>query len=431
MANYLIAGTGPVAVQLACLFGQNTHNTIDMVARCRTSTRARTFYEAYHTTHHLKVSVQNEVHAQLAGSYTLHALYANYQDVKDPYDTLVLACPCDAYLTVLHQLPPKVLRTLKHIILVSPTLGSHKIVQNWMQSLNDNVEIIVFSTYLGDTRHVDSSHPTHVMTTGIKTHLYISSTHHASQYLKEVMGQFQAVSIPLTLASTPFQAESRNSSLYVHPPLLMNDFSLKAIFEGMTHPVYVYKLFPEGPITMTLIHEMRVMWQEMNAILSKLNVPTINLLKFMVTENYPVRPETLDEKDVQRFEVLPAIHQEYLLYVRYTAILIDPFSKPDKAGRYFDFSAVPYKSLFQNEAGEVQIPRMPSEDYYRLKVIQQLGHSLHQATPMIDTLLRRYETYLIDYMTSHPHYHYTNQFQLDAFEEDITSLIAAMETSRI
>ena len=46
----------------------------------------------------------------------------------------------------------------------------------------------------------------------------------------------------------------------------MNDFSLHAIFECTSVPVYVYKLFPEGPITMTLIREMRQMWQEMMTI---------------------------------------------------------------------------------------------------------------------------------------------------------------------
>ena len=124
---------------------------------------------------------------------------------------------------------------------------------------------------------------------------------------------------------------------------------------------------------MTLIREMRQMWQEMMTILQKLSVPSVNLLKFMVKENYPVRSETLSESDIHQFEELPAIHQEYLLYVRYTAILIDPFSKPDKDGRYFDFSAVPFKPLYQNEQGVVHIPRMPSEDYYRTTVIQAIG----------------------------------------------------------
>ncbi|MQI18226.1 DUF2338 family protein, partial [Escherichia coli] len=101
---------------------------------------------------------------------------------------------------------------------------------------------------------------------------------------------------------SPLHTETRNSSLYVHPPLFMNDFSLKSIFEGTDVPVYVYKLFPEGPITMTLIREMRLMWKEMMAILQAFRVPSVNLLQFMVKENYPVRPETLDEGDIEHFE---------------------------------------------------------------------------------------------------------------------------------
>ncbi|MEJ7443121.1 opine metallophore biosynthesis dehydrogenase, partial [Staphylococcus warneri] len=81
--------------------------------------------------------------------------------------------------------------------------------------------------------------------------------------------------------------------------------------------------------------------------------PSVNLLKFMVKENYPVRPETLNEADISQFESLPSVKQEYLLYVRYSAILIDPFSQPDQEGRYFDFSAVPFKQLYQNEKGVV------------------------------------------------------------------------------
>lgn len=78
---------------------------------------------------------------------------------------------------------------------------------------------------------------------------------------------------------TPLHAEVHNSSLYVHPALFMNDFSLQAVFKGTTVPVYVYKLFPEGPITMKLIREMRQMWVELMKILNKLRVPYVNLFK--------------------------------------------------------------------------------------------------------------------------------------------------------
>ncbi|RAC88496.1 DUF2338 domain-containing protein, partial [Burkholderia multivorans] len=274
--------------------------------------------------------------------------------------------------------------------------------------------------YLGDTRVVDMAQPHRVLTMAVKSKLFVGSNKPSSQLIPQLQTWFESLHIQLAVMDTPLHAEIHNSSLYVHPPLFMNDFALKAIFEGIDVPVYVYKLFPEGPITMILIREMRQMWQEMMTILQKLSVPSVNLLKFMVKENYPVRSETISESDIHQFEELPAIHQEYLLYVRYTAILIDPFSKPDKDGRYFDFSAVPFKSLYQNEQGVVHIPRMPSEDYYRTTVIQAIGKALGVSTPMIDTLLHRYVGYCERYQIEHPQQSVSSQFNLDDFEEDIS-----------
>ena len=90
---------------------------------------------------------------------------------------------------------------------------------------------------------------------------------------------------------------------------------------------------------MTLIHEMRLMWQEMMMIL-KIKGTLGQSPEVYGEENYPIRDETMREVDIESFENLSAIHQEYLLYVRYTAILIDPFSNPDDQGAYFDF--LPY-----------------------------------------------------------------------------------------
>lgn len=117
--------------------------------------------------------------------------------------------------------------------------------------------------------------------------MYIGTIYEQSDFSQEIIDLLSEVQIPVTQVAHPLMAESRNSSLYVHPALFMNKHALKAVFEGMTVPFYVYKLFPEGPITMQLIAEMRQMWQEVMAILKHLNIDTLNLLKFMVKENYP------------------------------------------------------------------------------------------------------------------------------------------------
>ena len=101
----------------------------------------------------------------------------------------------------------------------------------------------------------------------------MGSTHSNSTMCQRISALAEQLKIQLEVVESPLHAETRNSSLYVHPPLFMNDFSLKAIFEGTDVPVYVYKLFPEGPITMTLIREMRLMWKEMMVILQAFRVP--------------------------------------------------------------------------------------------------------------------------------------------------------------
>ncbi|MGA3603293.1 opine metallophore biosynthesis dehydrogenase, partial [Lysinibacillus agricola] len=97
---------------------------------------------------------------------------------------------------------------------------------------------------------------------------------------------------------------------------------------------------------------------------------SLNLLKFMVGDNYPLQPASIARQDLESFEQLESIHQEYLLYIRYASLLIDPFSTPDQEGRYHDFSAVPIRKIFLNHEGTWDIPRRPKEDYYLLKIMQ-------------------------------------------------------------
>ncbi len=419
MSNTLIVGGGPVAIQLAQICSQMAHQTIDMVSRVKTSASSQRVYNAYQRDGYFKVTTQNAAHQQLSGEFKVRQFYKDIQEVSSTYNTLIMACTADAYRSILNRLAKATVECLQHIVLVSPTLGSHMVIEQLLSELNLDVEVVSFSTYLGDTRVVDTTQPHQVLTSGVKSKLYVGSTHTDSRFIDRICVLFHHLNIQIAVMDTPLHAEVHNSSLYVHPALFMNDFSLQAVFKGTTVPVYVYKLFPEGPITMKLIREMRQMWVEMMKILNELRVPSVNLLKFMVKENYPVRPETLSEREINQFEDLPAIHQEYLLYVRYTAILIDPFSEPDSNGHYFDFSAVPYKRLYIDEEGVTHIPRMPSEDSYRTAMIQAVGRALNVKTPMIDQFLARYRSYCDGYRAEHPKQSLSVQFDSHQYEEDI------------
>lgn len=228
---------------------------------------------------------------------------------------------------------------------------------------------------------------------------------------------------------SPIEAETRNISLYVHPPLFMNDFTLRAIFGDLESKKYVYKLYPEGPITQYLIRDMLAQWKEIMNILGKLNIENLNLLKFMTDDNYPVRLESLSRHDIENFNHLEAIHQEYLLYIRYTALLIDPFSEPDKDGKYYDFSAVPIRKMFVNREGYLDIPRMPKEDYYRIKIIQGIAKYLNLNCPTIDKFIKTYENKIEKVAQSHEDELLSNAFVVQSFDEDLNMICSEVGKS--
>lgn len=183
----------------------------------------------------------------------------------------------------------------------------------------------------------------------------------------------------------------------------MNDFSLKAIFDEDSITKYVYKLYPEGPITYTIIRHLLNYWKEMMEIVKHFDIQPLNLLKFMVDDNYPLQPASIDGQEIENFNKLESIHQEYLLYIRYASLLIDPFSIPNKEGRYFDFSAVPFRGIYKNLDGEWDIPRMPKEDYFRMKIIQGIAHALKLKSPTLDYFVQTYEEKLQQVVASSKH----------------------------
>lgn len=115
-----------------------------------------------------EVKIQNKAHQHLEGKFEINRLYKDVKNVKGEYETVVMACTADAYYDTLQQLLLETLQSVKHVILISPTFGSQMIVEQFMSKFSQDIEVISFSTYLGDTRIVDKEAPNHVLTTGVK-----------------------------------------------------------------------------------------------------------------------------------------------------------------------------------------------------------------------------------------------------------------------
>ncbi|CAI6083107.1 Staphylopine synthase [Paenibacillus sp. JJ-100] len=414
----LLCGTGPASIQLAVVLKMYLDCHIGLAGR--ESVRSASFYASLEESQQqMQVTIQNEKHHPLAGECKVDQVFKGYSTIEGEWDTIILAVTTDAYIDVLQQIHVRFIKQLKCVILVSPTFGSSLLVRQYMLARDATPEIISFSTYLGDTRWMHEEPSNEVITTGVKKKVYIGSTVPSSGYVQRLCELFERLHISLAIMSSPLEAETRNISLYVHPPLFMNDFSLEAIFGEQGVQTYVYKLYPEGPITPALIRSMRSQWQEIEQITDRLHIQGVNLLQFMTDDNYPVRLESLSRQDIDQFCQFQPIHQEFLLYIRYASLLIDPFSQPDAAGTYFDFSAVPFRRIFMNREGELDVPRMPKEDYYRIKIIQGIARYVNVDCPTIDHFIAIYEAKLQEVTRLYTEQRLSKAFVIQSFQQDI------------
>lgn len=417
----LLLGTGPATIQLAVCLKKQLNCGVGIAGR--ESARSEQFFTAMDRNDQLvQVSIQNEEHRAMKGECLIDHVFRGYGSITGEWDALILAVTTDAYIEVLKQMSTDVLKHTKCIILVSPTLGSNSLVSNFMNLLDREVEIISFSTYLGDTRWIPERAHNHVLTTAVKKKIYAGSTRLHSTNIEVLRHLYEQSGIALEMTETPIEAETRNISLYVHPALFMNEFALDAIFGDSGAMKFVYKMYPEGPITPYLIRDMLAQWKEIMNMLDKIHIRRLNLLQFMADDNYPVRLESLSRHDIDNFSQFETIHQEYLLYIRYTSLLIDPFSEPDAAGKYFDFSAVPFRKIYINSDGYLDIPRMPKEDYYRTKIIQGIIKYLGLECPTIDKFLHTYESKLIEAAACNQNHRLSDAFTVQSFEEDLNRI---------
>lgn len=418
LGRVLIAGTGPTSVQLAVMVKNRLGCVVGIAGR--ESVRSTAFFsDLERSGRTARVGVQNDKHRAAAGECLVDELFREYETVTGEWHTLVLAVTADAYTRVLRRIDRRVLSRIRCVVLVSPTFGSNSLVRNYLRGCDVDAEVISFSSYLGDTRWVDGSPSHHVLTAAVKKKLYIGSSRGRSENLDLLCDVHRQLGVTTGVMDGPMEAETRNISLYVHPALFMNEISLNAVFFESEPPKYVYKLVPEGPITSSLVNEMVNQWREVTTIVGKMGIKGVNLLRFMVDDSYPVRPESISRQDVERFEQLPPVHQEYLVYVRYASLLVDPFSEPDADGRYFDFSAVPIRRVFVDGEGRWDVPRMPKEDYYRTKVIQGVARHLGVDCPTIDEFLARYERALEEAARVRADQPLSDAFVVRDFREDL------------
>ena len=390
--NVLLVGAGPAGIHVAVDVASGWCDLLGLLNREGAHTD-QLKKELQQSEGRVSTLARVEACRHLVGEAKLSCFYEGFDAVEDLWDTIILCTPSDSYADVVEALRFDSLHRAKRLVLLSPGIGSNLLVQSRLGSAKERVEVISFSTYYAATKFESDSRLTPSIN-GIKRKIYVASNRRDSAFIPQMRLFIESRGVQCGAVDHPIEAESRSITTYVHAPLLLNEFSLHEIFKTTPSKKYIYKLYPEGPITQHVIRVYLQLWKEVSKLVGACGGNPFNLLKFLNDDNYPVHEVTLSREDIETFMEQEDVKQEYLLYIRYSSILIDPFSEPDEQGRYFDFSAFPYKQVYKDKNGKWVIPRIPLEDYKRLKLLHALGERLHVEMPQTAKLIGQFEAKL-------------------------------------
>ena len=388
--NTLVIGVGPAGINVAVNVSRGWCCKIGLLNR-KGNHAKRLKKELIENDYMITLKMQGEQHINLSGKVKVDYFYEGYENIDNLWQTLIICTPSDSYRDVIEALDIGFLKEIKTIILLSPAIGSNLLLNSLLKKAKSKIDLISFSTYYGATKYYSKASILTVFTKALKKKIYIASSKKDSKVVFTAQLFIESLGIQCIVNSNTVEVESKNVTTYVHPPFFINEFSLDQIFNSRKSKKSMYKIYPEGPITQHTIKTMVLLWKEICNLIQCFSAKPLNLLKFLNDDNYPVHEITLSRQDIEGFMEFDQIKQEYLLYIRYSSIIIDPFSKPDHMGRYFDFSAVPYKQVYKNGKGRWVIPRIPYEDYMKLSLVYGLGKKMKINMPQALELIELFE----------------------------------------
>ncbi|OMH26610.1 opine metallophore biosynthesis dehydrogenase [Motiliproteus sp. MSK22-1] len=390
LGRVLIVGAGPAAFQTARIIA-NQCDSLGLVNRL--SERWLSMYQLLNKDGVAQVNAATPSLERLSGRVKFDFVFKELSSIRGQWDTLILATPSHVYCDVLGSLPNRHFRSVRQVVLISSLFGGHQLVKGFFSDLKLMPDVLVFSNYFAATKFNADNASVSVITKAAKKRIYAYSSSSKCNALLLFEQSLGEVGIEVVALGNGFSVEGRNITSYVHPAFFITPFSLNHIFSETGDIKYMYKLFPEGPVTTATIHTLVELWRDISKLTQHFSGTAFNLLQFLNDDNYPVHQQTISRDQIDRFMELSPIEQEYLIYVRYSAILIDPFSTPDAKGRYFDFSAVPY-AKGKVTAGKLHFPRVPKEDLQTLYWFKVLAIHEGIELPAVNRVLEIFETWL-------------------------------------
>lgn len=355
-----IVGLGPVALLTSSLLRQAG---VDFYFLSRSSERS----------HHVARLLQSPdglpVRQTFGATFSLPPLRGEVrQSPEEQTESTILCVPNTEFVSAFRALQSA---DIKEIVLMNSGLGCTS------ELAACGVRPTVFSNFFAAAKLSGSE----LLWKALKRKIFLGGSGKLSTLLARAL---ETLGVEVATTS-PLQAEFRNITLYAHAVFGLAPHTLERVFGLVDHPRYLYKLYPEGPLERRRTLVYAGFFQDVMRIAQDLGEAPFNLLRFLHTDNYPVSEQFLNDDEVESFPDLALERQGDLLFARYTGLLVDPTSKPDAQGRYFDFSAVPIQQA-RWQADTFQIPRVPSEDIYNLILLRTLGRELNLDLVWLDKL---------------------------------------------
>ncbi|MBI3504172.1 MAG: opine metallophore biosynthesis dehydrogenase [Proteobacteria bacterium] len=403
LSETLVVGAGPVGAALVPILSRGLSSAVDLATRESASGREFARHLA-RAGGRLTARAAEPRFAHLEGTARPRTFYLGYDSLRS-YRTVFLCTPADRYAEAASALAragaigPGAL-----VVLVSAGLGSAAVVADALRAGGvdpGSLTVASLSNYFAATKH-PGARRTEVLHKGLKRRVYVGLSRKDPRAWDAVSRLFESLRVGVSLAKSPLAAEARNITTYVHPPLFINAWALERLLSFRPPPGFMYKLHPEGPITLERMRAMARLAEEVNAVLAPLGSPRLNLLRFLNDDNYPVPEAALPRHAIESYPAKTELERAHLLFVRYATLQVDPFSAPDpETGKRRDFSAVPFPRPARAGRGKAELPRVPLEDYATLLVLESLARRRGVAVPTASGLCRLFERSVVRFEKAH------------------------------
>lgn len=396
LGNTLVVGAGPVGIQTSQILAPFSRK-ISLISKNSHQWENRKKLMKQHG-YVASCEVNNPQLAPLVGLVRFDDFYSDLSSLPSDWDTLVLATPVHAYCDALSIFSDLCLKNLKQILLMSSMIGGCLILKGMLKKKGASPNIIIFSSYFAKscfTSNPTDKHPLTVITKKVKKQVYLYLSESNDILLRALQNVLEKIDVQVTPLDNPFSVEGRNIATYIHPAFFINTFSLDHILSNEGEAKYMYKLYPEGPITMSLIRELLLHWKSISRLLEHYSAQQINLLQLLDDEHHRVHEKTISKEKIDSFNELHEMEQEYLLYVRYSTILIDPevLSESEHDSRSFSSSAKPYiKGRIKK--GKLHLPSKPLEDLQTLYWLNRLVHNSNLSSPITFQPIEVFENWI-------------------------------------